>query len=143
MRHGNRGVTLMELMVVIVVIGILTAIAVPSYRQYVIRANRTEAKVALMQAQQGLEKCYTRFHRYKTNPPTQVCTADANLTGGVLSEDGNYRITIAHDRIATPSYTLTATPQQGQVGDTQCGNFLLNEVGQRDVSVAGNAARCW
>ena len=144
MRHGNRGVTLMELMVVIAIIGILSAIAYPSYRQYVIRANRTEAKVALMQAQQGLEKCYTRFHRYRTNG-AQVCGVADGLAvaGGVATEEGNYSVTIAHDRIATPSYTLTATRQRGQTADAQCGNFTMNEIGTRGITGTGTVAQCW
>src|SRR6185369_10407130 len=64
MIRRQRGVTLMELMVVMVIIGILAAIAYPSYRAQVRRSNRTEARVALEQTAGALEKCYTRYMAY-------------------------------------------------------------------------------
>ena len=63
----QRGVTLMELMVVVVIVGILAAIAYPSYRAQVRRSNRTEARVALEQTAGALEKCYTRYMVYNDN----------------------------------------------------------------------------
>ena len=72
MIRKQRGVTLMELMAVVAIIGILTAIAYPSYRAQVRRSNRTEARVALEQTAGALEKCYTRYMAYDdlANCPT-------------------------------------------------------------------------
>mgnify|MGYP001332605817 CR=1 FL=1 len=64
MRYKQRGLTLMELLIVMVVVGILAGIAWPSYRAQVVRTNRAEAKVALEQARQGLERWFTRFNAY-------------------------------------------------------------------------------
>ena len=72
MNCRQRGMTLMELLVVITIIGLLAAIAYPSYRAQVRRSNRTEARVALEQTAGALEKCYTRYMVYNdlTNCPT-------------------------------------------------------------------------
>ena len=67
MRSRERGVTLLELMAVIVIIGILASIAIPSYRTYLLRAQRTDATAALLRAAAAQEKCYLQNNRYATN----------------------------------------------------------------------------
>jgi len=67
MRKKMRGVTLLELMIVVVVIGILTAIAYPNYRQYAARAKRNEAKTALLQIATRQEQFYLQNNTYTTN----------------------------------------------------------------------------
>ena len=137
-RHLSKGMTLIELMVVVVIIGILAGIAYPSYRQSVIRANRTEAKTILMQIAQGLEKCYTRYNKYKG--------PDCTLTAATIpaSSTTNYAITAP---ILTPTtYVLRATPRGGQAEDATCGALAINELGERrertnQVIVPAN--RCW
>ena len=64
MRPTQNGVTLIELLTVIVVIGILASIAVPSYRNYLIRAQRTEATTALLNLQAAQEKFYLQNNAY-------------------------------------------------------------------------------
>ena len=65
-RRSMLGVTLLELMAVVMVIGILGMIAIPSYRQYVMRAQRTEAKAALLQLQTNQERFYLANRTYGT-----------------------------------------------------------------------------
>ena len=143
MRNWQRGITLIELMIVIVVIGILVSIAIPSYRQYVIRTNRTHAKVGLTQAAQALERCYTNSSPFSYN--SAICTAGANAVTFPITtpEGGNYVIT-ATTRNAQ-DYTLTATPQGGQAGDTKCANFTLSSVGVKAVSgtLSATPNECW
>lgn len=127
----------MELMVVIVIVGILAAIAYPSYRDQVRRSNRTEAKVALEQTAQALEKCFTRYMAY--NNPN--CGAAEQLDGGSFdTPEGNYRIT---GDIGETEYDITATPLGGQASDTRCGALTLDETGQRGINGSGNAQECW
>ncbi|HEY4365981.1 MAG TPA: type IV pilin protein [Steroidobacteraceae bacterium] len=141
MRSHQSGVTLMELMTVMVIVGILTAIAYPSYRQTVIRSKRADAKVALQQNAQALENCFTRFHSYND---TANCTIAATLQGGgVASADGNYQVTAATG-LDDLKFKLTATPQNGQTADTDCGSFVLDQDNKRDVASATKTpVECW
>jgi type IV pilus assembly protein PilE len=135
MRYRNRGVTWVELMTVVVIIGILGAIAYPSYRAYVIRGGRTEGKAMLMQQAQALEKCFTRYGVY--NDP--ACVARNQVLN---TPQGRYQVAAA---TTATTFTLTATATGAQVSDTQCGNLALNE--RNVVTVTGTYAatpqRCW
>lgn len=144
MHRRHRGITLIELMVVLVVVGILAAIAYPSYREQVRRSNRTEAKVALEQTATALEKCFTRYMRYTS--VAGDCPASVGAIAGFTTENGNYRVTgtIPRDAALTsPNYLLTATPQAGQADDASCGNFTIDERGTRGVSGTSDVAKCW
>jgi type IV pilus assembly protein PilE len=135
MRYRNRGVTLVELMTVVVIIGILGAIAYPSYRQYVVRGGRTEAKTMLMQQAQALEKCFTRYGVYND----AACVARTQVLN---TPQGRYQVAAV---TAATTFTLTATAQGPQTVDAQCGNFTLNERNQVTVtgSYAATPQRCW
>jgi len=136
MRKPNSGVTLMELLVVIAVISILSAIAIPTYRSYVIRANRSDAKAALLSAAGALERCYTRFNSYKA---ADGCT----VTFNVPSPNNNYTIT-APTQAAT-EFSLLATATGGQAKDTDCKNFTLSNTNVRGVTGTKSATpqECW
>jgi type IV pilus assembly protein PilE len=134
----QRGVTLVELLTVVLVVGILGAIAVPSYTSYMRKAKRADAKVALTNTAQQLERCYTRYYDY------------TNLACGVNlpynTPNGTY--TIDQDPAAAPTpnitvstYALKATPIGNQALDTHCGTFQLNQVNVKSVSTA--ATDCW
>lgn len=140
MKRNQRGVTLIELMIVMVVIGILAAIAIPSYRRYMVRANRTDAKTALMQTAQALERCYTNSVPYAYNSAT--CAAAVVLPFAVPS--GFYVIAAGGGGIAAQTYTLTATPQGTQAAeDPQCAVFTLTQTGAQTVSGTLPAQDCW
>lgn len=127
-----RGFTLIELLVTIAILAIILAIAVPSYRTYVERANRSDGTSTLMVTSQALERCFTRFNAYNAGD----CTVDTDFE----SEEGWYRITAV---INAADYTLTATPQGSQAQDTECANFTLTHAGVRGVSGTGSAEDCW
>lgn len=137
-----RGVTLVELMVVIAVIGTLAAIAIPSYRRYLIRSQRSEAKISLMQLQTAEEKFYLQNNAY-TNNVTAAPPAGLGLPGS--SETGKYNIAITTFPADAQSYTATASPRTGggQTDDTQCVNFTINERGTRGVSGPSGTQFCW
>jgi type IV pilus assembly protein PilE len=135
MRKTNAGVSLMELLVVIAVIGILAAIAIPTYRNYVMRANRSDAKAALLSAAGQLERCYTRFNTYAYS--ATGCT----VAFGMNSTNNQYTITTSA-RDAT-GFTLLATAIGGQANDTACGNFTLTNTNTRGVSGSKTVQECW
>ena len=142
-RSVQRGVTLMELLMVVTVVAILATTAVVSYRQYALRAGRSEAKVALMQAQQNLERCFTRFSRYVV--AAGLCpTYDALSGDGVPSAEGRYLVTGTFDEDAV-TYELTAAPAAGggMEDDAKCGSFIVRSDGTRTTDPAADAAECW
>jgi type IV pilus assembly protein PilE len=141
-----RGMTLMELLVVIVILGILSAIAVPSYRQYLVRSQRAEAKIALLQLQTAQEKFYLQNNEYTDDVTT------ASPTGlGLLSksETGKYdiSITLEEDEAgnANQRYVATAAPAAdgGQSDDGKCASFTIDERGTRGNTGEGGPEYCW
>jgi len=143
-RKTQTGVTLMELMITVAIVGILAAIAYPSYRQQVMRSNRADAKIGLQQVAQTLEGCFTRFHQYDDDG-TNRCPLAAQLAGaGVNTPGGNYLVTIDFAGITPASqYTLTATPQGGQASDSKCMNFTITQANLHGISGTGPATECW
>jgi type IV pilus assembly protein PilE len=129
MRKLNRGITLIELMIVIVIVGILAAIAYPSYARYVEQARRADGKAALLDAAQRLERCYTQNNTY------------VGCNFAATSPDGFYAI--ASTSQTATAFTLTATPQGQQAGDTRCGTYTLQSDGTRAASGSLGADRCW
>jgi type IV pilus assembly protein PilE len=134
------GVTLIELMVVIVVIGILATIAVPSYRQYTMRSQRVEAKSALLQLATNQERFYLQNNTY---------TSDLTALGfpGGTTENGVY--TLAIGAANTTMFTATATPTPGggtngvdQTKDTDCASFTIDAQGRRSAA-PDPAGNCW
>jgi len=138
-RHEQRGVTLMELLTVMVIIGILSAIAIPSYRQYTLRANRTDAKTGLLFYAGALERCYTRYNDYRYNANSTLgCSV---LASSQPSENGNYLISF--ESRTAQAYKLQAVPQGKQTADTGCGTLTLDQTSKRDVSGTKSATECW
>lgn len=129
MRRLNQGFTLIELMIVVVIVGILAAIAYPSYTSYVEKARRADGKSALLDAAQRLERCHTQTNTYVG------CVFPA------VSPDAFYAV--AATAQTAMAFTLTATPQGAQAGDTRCGTYTLTSTGVRTASGTLTDAQCW
>jgi len=136
MKRRQHGVTLMELLVVCAVIGILASIAIPAYRRYVIRANRSSAKTLLLQTAQALERCYTNSSPYAYNSAT--CNASVTLPS--VTPDGTYRISGV---VTANAYTLTARPLGAQTQDTLCNRFILDQAGTQNITGTSTVQECW
>jgi type IV pilus assembly protein PilE len=144
-RSRERGVTLLELMTVVVVLGILAAIAIPSYRSYLIRAQRSDATSALLRVAAAQEKFYLQNNRYATDdeldkgPP-----AGLGITG---SEHGYYQLALDDALDNTLAFTATATPVAGgaQATDNDCTSFSIDQTGKRGAlkTDTDNTPNCW
>jgi len=133
-RSKLSGFTLMELMIVMAIVGILSAVSMSFYGNYVTDANRTDARMALTQTAASLEKCKALYSRYDSG--------NCNVAFPVTSDDGLY--SVAATAISNAAFLLTATPVVGgyQAGDTDCTTLTLTSTGI-ESGTGANITKCW
>ena len=134
MRNNIRGMSLVELLVVLVIISILTAIAYPSYRQYVARAKRNEAKAALLQIATNQEREYLRSNSYTTDMTKLGFPVATNFTSGSES----YIITV--NAADANDFTATATYQKADEEAGRCATFTIDG---RGTKASAPYTDCW
>jgi type IV pilus assembly protein PilE len=137
-RSRMGGVTLIELMIVIVIVGILASIAVPSYRNYVMRAQRTDAMSALLRVAAAQEKFYLQNNTYAAT----ALLDDAPPAGlGINGTDNGWYTLSVSGADLTAGFTVTATAVAGgpQAVDTHCATFSLTSAGQKTATNTD----CW
>ena len=147
MASNKSGFTLIELMIVIVIIGILAMIAIPSYRNYLVQSRRGDGQAALLDLANRLEHYYADNGTYATATIASGSGATDVLASN-LSPEQWYSLTITAQDIAT--YTLQATPNHAQANeDTICQTFTLDNFGQKGITAGpagaptGSIASCW
>lgn len=141
----QKGVTLLEVMVVAAIIAMLSAFAYPSYMQYVIRAKRTAAATMLMQIADRQQQFFMDNKRYSANLSRLGFAGDLitiDEDGQIIPNgDADQVYTLAVTAATNLTYTLTAAPQGVQAAkDTKCGSLTLNQTGDKDASGGGE---CW
>lgn len=126
-----HGMTLIELLIVVTVMGILLSIAIPGYSNYMLRVHRTEAIRMLLQASMCQERIYAGHSRYDTS---QCFPA---------SEHQRYRITYASPDTRDRSYVALASPLGAQLDDP-CGSLSLDQNGAKGISARDiSLVKCW
>ena len=133
--RAARGFTLIEVMITVAIVGILAAIAYPSYTQYVLRSNRAAAESFMLDIATAQERFLLDNRAYA--PDLATLQYASNVPANVAS---NYTFALNASSVP-PSYQLVATPQNSQQADTACGSLKLTNTGAKTAS--GVVSNCW
>ena len=133
MRARMRGITLIELMIVVVVVSILAAIAYPNYQEFVARAKRNEARAALLRLATNQERFYLNNNTF-TADMTQIGFSSSPFT----TETGYYVISVTS--ATTSNFSATATYRHGGSEANKCLTFTIDGRGRKS---SGPATDCW
>ena len=135
----HQGFSLIELMIVVAIVGILGAIAIPSYSRYVVKSNRAAAEGFITSVASKQQQYMLDARAYAPNMATLGYTS-SNIPSEVSN---NYNVSITLVVGPPPGYVITATPTGSQLSrDTQCGSVSINQAGTKTQS-AGTVADCW
>jgi type IV pilus assembly protein PilE len=141
MKAGSRsplhvGVTLIELLVAVVVIGLVVAVSIPAYRHHVLRVKHGDATRELALVALRLQACHKRTGSYASlDDVPNACVALPYTV-----PEGTYRIS---GDIKTDEFLVTATPLESQTADTQCRAFTLDHQGRQGITGNGAPVDCW
>jgi len=143
--QGNTsGFTLVELMITVVIVGILAAIAIPSYSQHVIKSNRAAAAGYIVSLTSKQQQVFLDTRQYFCTSTSATCTQTLTITAP-SEVSKNYTITATANNTATPpTYFVIATPIGGQLTrDTACGTIKVDQSGTKYISGTGTVNGCW
>lgn len=154
--HGNRsaaakarsartavgGLTLIELMVVISILSLLVAIALPAYTEHVARARRADARTQLLQVAQFMQRFYSANDDYQEDRASNHVRTQvpANLRQSPADGDAIYTLEIPAATLTRSSFEIRMVPvPAGPMAADKCGTFAINSLGVRTVIVGGAA----
>lgn len=136
----KNGFTLIELMIAVAIVGILAAIAYPTFSEHLYKSRRSDGQAALLNLATYMEHYYTENNSY-TGATLTVGGTAGTLGVSNTSVDGYYTLTISS--LTATSYTLTATPTGTQAGDTTCTTLTLTNTNVKAATPAANSLTCW
>lgn len=135
-----RGFTLIELMIAVAIIGILAAVALPSYQEHILKTRRATATGCLTELAQFMERFHTTHMKYVTEDgeapdlPETACRAEL---------EDFYTFEFADDEPTSTTYVLEAVPSGAQSADTRCGTLTLDQKGVKGEGGTADVKTCW
>lgn len=131
----NTGLTLIELLITLAIIGILTAITYPQYQQYITRTYRIRAMQNLLILSKTMHSYYLQHHSYVDAIITNIATTD-------IVDDKHYHYQISE--LTAQTYQLVAIPQGAQAThDRHCGLLRIDQFGEKSISGDAQLHDCW
>jgi len=145
-RNTQRGFSLIELMIVVAIVAIISAIAYPSYERYVIKTKRSIAQNSLLQVADRQQQFFMDNKLFAADitdlgfPADPHVVDDDGATTVASDEDAVYSLSLSN--VTATTWTATATPLHGQLSrDTYCGNLTITHAGAKGKS--GASDKCW
>ncbi|WP_275975282.1 type IV pilin protein [Alkalimarinus coralli] len=140
--NKQKGFTLIEIIIVIAIIGILAAIAFPSYQESVRKSRRVEAKSVILEAAARQEKFFSQQYAYATTMNSTATVPGLGYNANpFITESGFYSIAITTTGTPASTYTLTASAIGAQAAD-DCKTLSLTNTGVKGAT-GGTVAECW
>jgi type IV pilus assembly protein PilE len=133
-KSNQLGFTLIEVMIVVAIVGILAAIALPSYQSHVLKTRRITAAACLSEFSLQMERQHSTAMSYVVALPTLSCTTDLS---------GFYTFAFATAEPTASTFKIEATPTGAQTSDTKCDTISINHLGVKTKSGTGTVAECW
>ena len=143
----QQAFTMIELMVAMAIVGIMSAIAIPSYQQYVMKSRRVAAITTLLDMASREERFYTSQNTYSILP-SDIGYGTGTSVPSPSAANNYYTVSVATASVTcgiTSCYTLQAVPVAGstQAKDAECGTFTYTSTGIKSQTGTGSLKSCW
>ena len=132
--HSMQGITLIELMIVVVIIGLIAVIAYPNYREFVARANRNEAKAALLRIATNQERFYLQNNSFTCD----LTRLGFPVAAGFVTESRSYTVDVT--ACDANNFTAQAVYNNADAEAGRCGSFQIDG---RNMKTSAPEANCW